>query len=492
MTRRVWAAVLGLRRECPFREPKFEAEAMQAAYEAYSRATRTRLPGIDNDEGLEAEGRGISLWREKWARAIAQWDDKVAEEAAKPRPNGPAPEAASGAKASTAIETNAAPPPPIAATPFRWIEPATIPPRRFVYGRHYIRQFVSTTVAPGGVGKSSLGIAEALAMTSGKALLGVQPKGRSRVWLWNGEDPLEELQRRVMATALHYGLTPEDLDGLYLDSGRLMPIIIAKQAREGAVIATPIVEAVTATIRENGIDVVSIDPFVSSHRVTENDNNAIETVAKTWAGIADETKAAIDLVHHTRKTGGAEATVEDGRGASALLSAARSARVLNQMAAAEAGKAGVENPKLYFRIDNGKANLTPPVAAADWYKLVSVDLGNGPKGNLGIEAGDNIGVVTAWTFPNAFDGVTVAHLRAAQQAVAAGGPWRENNQAKDWVGKPIAKALKLDPDDKAVKQRVGTLLKTWTANSSFVRVMVYDPQLRKNKPCIEVGQWAND
>src|SRR5436305_880618 len=58
----------------------------------------------------------------------------------------------------------------IAATPFSWLDPADIPPRQFLYGGHLIRQFVSTTVAPGGIGKSSLGILEALAMASGKPL----------------------------------------------------------------------------------------------------------------------------------------------------------------------------------------------------------------------------------------------------------------------------------------------------------------------------------
>ena len=103
--------------------------------------------------------------------------------------------------------------PKIAATPFVWIDPASIPKREFLYGRHYIRGSMSTTIAPGGVGKTSLSVVEALAMASGKPLLGVQPEQRLSVWLCNLEEPLDELQRRVMATALRYGLTPEDFDG---------------------------------------------------------------------------------------------------------------------------------------------------------------------------------------------------------------------------------------------------------------------------------------
>src|SRR5690606_19629679 len=56
-------------------------------------------------------------------------------------------------------------------TAFEWVEPENIPPRPWVYGRHFIRGFVTLTVSPGGVGKSSLVTVEALAMASGRNLL---------------------------------------------------------------------------------------------------------------------------------------------------------------------------------------------------------------------------------------------------------------------------------------------------------------------------------
>ena len=42
----------------------------------------------------------------------------------------------------------------------------------------------------------------------------------------------------------------------------------------------------------------------------------------------------------------------------------------------EATAAGIENRRLYFRTINDKANLQPPVEKSDWFKLVSVNLGN--------------------------------------------------------------------------------------------------------------------
>lgn len=92
----------------------------------------------------------------------------------------------------------------ITATSFVWIDPAKIPRRRWLYGRHYIRNFLSATVAPGAFGKTSRIIVEALALTTGRPLLGVTPDEQVNVWYWTGEDPADELQRRVAAACLHY------------------------------------------------------------------------------------------------------------------------------------------------------------------------------------------------------------------------------------------------------------------------------------------------
>jgi hypothetical protein len=91
-------------------------------------------------------------------------------------------------------------------TPFTWRDPSTFPRRQYVYGHHYARQFLSVTAAQTKVGKSSLGLVEAVAMATGQNLLGVEPLRPMRIWYWNGEDPQEELERRVLAICLHYGV----------------------------------------------------------------------------------------------------------------------------------------------------------------------------------------------------------------------------------------------------------------------------------------------
>ena len=374
-------------------------------------------------------------------------------------------------------------------TPFTWRDPSTFPRRQFVYGRHYARKFLSVTAAQTKVGKSSLGLVEAVAMATGQNLLDIEPVRPMQVWYWNGEDPLEELERRVLAICLHYGVDRRAVEkNLFLDSGRDTEIIVATQTKTGAVIATPVEAALTAALIDGKFDAFILDPAVSVHRVSENDNMMIAAVAKTFGHIAGRANVAIEAVHHTRKLGGAAATIEDSRGASAWVSAARDVRVLNRMTKEEGAKAGIEDAKerLYFRADTD-GNLAPS-SATEWFHLASQGLGNGSGGPFDDQ--DYVGVVTPWKWPDAFDGVAVSDLRKVQAAIEVG-RWRENSQAKDWAGIAVARTLGLDVTKKAHKAKIASMLKTWISTGMLAVVDGEDDQ-RKKRSFIEVGTPAND
>jgi RecA-family ATPase len=153
---------------------------------------------------------------------------------------------------------------------FEWRNPVSIPRRQWLYGQHYIRRFVSATFAPGGVGKSSLVLAEALAMVTGRDLLGHKPAGKLRIWCWNGEDPREEVERRIIATCIHYGIEPGKIaDRLYLNSGRDVSINLATENTSGFRLETSTIDALSDALATRRIDVLVIDPFVSSHSIHE-------------------------------------------------------------------------------------------------------------------------------------------------------------------------------------------------------------------------------
>src|SRR5208283_5614809 len=79
---------------------------------------------------------------------------------------------------------------PLTAEPAALPEPATIPPREWLYGTRLIRRFVSVLAAPGGVGKSALALGIAAALATGRPILGERVHHSVPVWLLNLEDPL--------------------------------------------------------------------------------------------------------------------------------------------------------------------------------------------------------------------------------------------------------------------------------------------------------------
>ncbi|MFG1359953.1 AAA family ATPase [Xanthobacter pseudotagetidis] len=380
----------------------------------------------------------------------------------------------------------------IIATPWQWVDPKSIPPRRWIYDKHYVRRFVTGTVAPGGVGKSSLIIAEGLAICTGRPLLDVPVQERTNVWYWNGEDPREELDRRLAAACLHYQIVPDEIDGrLFIDTGREVPIVIAERVRDAVTVARPVIEDVEATIRENAIGLFIVDPFVSSHSVGENDNGAIDRVAKEWAGVAERCNCAVELVHHVRKALGDHTyTVEDARGGSSLIGAVRSARVLNVMSQDEADRAGIEpeHRRVHFRVDNGKANMAPPMERAVWRRLASVGLGNGEDYGL-ISTEDHVGVVTAWEIPDALQDVRAEHIEKVVAAVKANPNFRVDVRAGSWIGHLVAQVLGVDLSDKAAKEKVKRALAMWFASKALDRELRLDETRRMREFVIVGSGW---
>jgi len=366
---------------------------------------------------------------------------------------------------------------PLRATPFALGDMTALPLRPWVYGKRNIRKYMSAKFAPGGVGKSAMSIADALAMASGRSFMGQSlPAGPLRVWLINLEDPRHELQLRIGAAMMHHRVSEADLGGrLFVDSGREQSLLIAEQTRDGARICAPVVDALVAELIARKIDVLSVDPFVSSHRVTENDNNAMDLVAKEWGRVADRANCSVELVHHTRKLNGGEVTVDSGRGGGALADATRSVLVLNRMTTDEAQRAAIDDHRRYFRAFPDKANLGPPVDASDWYRLVSVTHPNG----------EDVGVVECWKWPDPFEDLTADDLAEVQSWVGKGS-WRENSQSTDWVGHAVGQALGVDTSEKGGRAKVLSLVKTWIASGVLVVVERPD-QNRKMRKFVETG-----
>jgi len=292
------------------------------------------------------------------------------------------------------------PPVTFAPTPFEAFDVKKIAPRDWLYASHYIRKYVVADFAPGGGGKSSVVLVEAVAMALGRDLLdtGKVYHRRLKVWYWNGEDPKEETERRIAAICIQYKINMSDLTGwLFIDSGRQTPIKIATSVSGStAKIAKPLVNGLVSAVQSLGIDVVTVDPFVSSHGVAENDNAAIDAVIKEgWVQVAERGNCCVCLVHHTRKIAkGSEYSASDGRGASAMVDAARDVRTFNVMTEKEGDEFGIvaDQRWRYIKVASDKPNMAIRGAVSPWRKLESVTLDN----KTDKFPADNVGVVVPW------------------------------------------------------------------------------------------------
>jgi hypothetical protein len=373
-------------------------------------------------------------------------------------------------------------------TVYDMFDESSIEPRRWIYGNHYLRSFVSVLASAGGVGKTSLQIVEALAIVTGKPLLGEPVKEQTNVWIVNLEDPLEEIQRRVLAAMKHYDIHPDEVRGkLFVNAGRDFSLKFGIQTREGVLPNTKLVEYLCHKIPEKQIGCVFIDPFVNAHAVSENENMAINAIVAEIRRVADETNCAIGLVHHIRKGNGEDASIDSVRGAGSLIGAARAARVINRMSPDEAARIGIDEAEArsIFRVDDGKANLAPPADAAVYRKMIGVKIANG----------EWIGVCVGYQLPDVFDGISGKDAKRMQQIVAdannVGEPLRESSQSANWVGLAVAELLNIDISDKKGKGKVNTIVRTWLKTNVLATEKVMDRKKGRETNVIVVGEWIN-
>jgi hypothetical protein len=236
------------------------------------------------------------------------------------------------------------------------------------------------------------------------------------------------------------------------------------------------------------IDIFMADPFVTIHRVNENDNGLIDSVMTLLRNIAHQANCSVEVAHHLRKLNGGDVGIDDIRGAGSIVGACRSVRLMAAMTAEEATRYGIEEKdrKAFSWLVNGKANMLPPGHAREWVHAVGVALGNAaPPYDE-----DNIGVLERWLPPESFLDLTAAEYHSVKRAIqeANQDERRYSTQASGWVGKVIAKVLGKDPTDKGVRSEMNGLVERWKKTG---KLKVESVHLARQGRNIEVVRWSD-
>jgi hypothetical protein len=349
-----------------------------------------------------------------------------------------------------------------------------IPPREFLLGTTFCRQFTSMLQAPGGIGKTSVRIAQAIAVASGRPITGEHVFQRCRVLVICLEDDINELRRRIRACRKHHDI--DSLKGWLFycaPGGRSGKLMIGEGAkREPGDLAGHIVDQ----IRKLKIDLVIIDPLKKAHGVNENNNSDMDEVMDLVTSIAVEHNVAVDLPHHTAKGTPEAGNAEKGRGASATKDAARLVKTLTAMTPEEAAAFALkaDDRRRYVRYDYAKDNIAP-AGDTKWFKLVNVQLGNAT--DL-YPSGDSVQAIETWTPPNAWSGMNSSLANRILDAIQAGMP---NGERYSDASKATARAAwqvvsKFTGKEEGPSREI---VRTWVKNGVLRREQYTSPTRRE-------------
>lgn len=380
------------------------------------------------------------------------------------------------------------PRPPLELHPARLPEGREIQPREWLYGTQLIRGYVTVLVAPGGTGKSAYAMGVVMSLVANKSFLGDHIFSQVNGVIFNLDDPMDELERRVAALMMHHRIGKQQLAGrLFLEDCDGRGLTMAEIDGDGFTVVYPDEELLIEAIIKHNIGIIVCDPFAESHTLEENSNPMMIKAAAAWRRVARRTRCAVLLVHHVRK--GDVASIDSARGAKALTDSARVGLLMSPMSEDEANefKIPVEQRTQYVRLDDAKRNMAP-AACAKWFRLEQIALGNTQINPL-YPKGDNVAAITPWLPPDdILDTTPNDRLNDALDAIQNGprpGVLYTKSKRGDsdrWCG------LVLTDMFKASDKGVSKLLTEWFKSGLLYEQTYRHPEWRRNA----IGVCVND
>lgn len=328
-----------------------------------------------------------------------------------------------------------------------------IGPREYIYKRRYAYGYLSITVAPGGVGKTTLSDIEAVSLAIGKDLFNERAPlkvGPQKVLVLSLEDDKSEFRRRHKSISSHYKLSAEEnalvkrnIISIFRPTKLgTRPVKLLHQDGTKLIRDERGINRIFELIDKHAINVVTADPMAAISSIDENSNPAMNELMTIFTHIANVKRVAIHLNHHTRK--GGDGSIDDARGASASIAAARSAYVLSKMSKEEAASFGVaEDERMRFvGMSDGKANHALLSGKKAWFYLATVCLQNETElfdaDFLGVMEARDLEVAEAGGFKD--DEVRRALLQISKSMPEH---LRESVQATEWAGQVVGDVIGL-------------------------------------------------
>ena len=241
-----------------------------------------------------------------------------------------------------------------------------LPARPWVYKDLTLRREITTIIAEGAGGKSTLALVlaahAALGMSFGPWELAV-PGVPLRVLVHDDENSTDEQGRIMMAICAEYRLDYAKVKANIVLWTKDHPTLMLAHAEGSKVIVNEqMVNAFIDVVQQTQTDVFMLNPLVNLHQCNENDNAQMKSVMNIITRIATETNNAAFVFHHSAKgSAGAGKTAagnsEIARGAGAIINASRVALTLTTVSDADKEAIGLRTDTRFTRIDDAKSNF---------------------------------------------------------------------------------------------------------------------------------------
>jgi hypothetical protein len=265
-------------------------------------------------------------------------------------------------------------------------------PRDWVFHRFLIRGEVSAMLAPGGVGKSQLGIMLSIALAQGTDFLSFRNvlQRPARSIIYNAEDSLQEMGMRFHAQCINDGIDPNLVKPFIMFvSGKEGPnsrFKITKNENREVLFNEQDVAALLSAASDVNPDCIILDPLAKIHEVNESDNSQMTRVMEAIELLGVQTGAAVMIAHHTSKASATSASgiagnVDASRGASSIRDSARACFTLSPPTSNDAKVYGFDDRELpyFLRLDDAKMNRGIVENRPIWLRKQSIDLLTGEQ-----------------------------------------------------------------------------------------------------------------
>jgi hypothetical protein len=346
------------------------------------------------------------------------------------------------------------------------IHPALIPPRPWAYGKFLLIGSAAVIGAVDGAGKGAIAVVMALAMITGKPLLGEHVWRAGSVGVIAYEDDEDEWHRRIAAACRHheidYATATASIYFIRRPGGR---VSFARQTLETTVF--PDGDAIIRALKDIAAVMLIVDPLNHAHELDDGNNNVLMAkVAGEMMRIAREANVAVLVLHHLRK--GNSGQPDDLMGATSLRATFRAARVLQRMTPEEGAKRQINDPWRYIRIASSKENYARPPDRQKWYRLIGVPLGNVTDE---YPEGDEVAVAKVWEPRPLFEGMPDESLATMFDQLRRS-DYSPHKQANNWAGNVLKNVGGRSEAEAA------TIIQKWLESGVLSKVKRYDAASR--------------